>query len=139
MQYFDASALVKRYVNERGTAAIRRQLAYEPSATSRLSEVEVASALARLTREGAVSEPERDRALASLQADLDEMLVVELTPGIAALARSIVGRRALRAGDAVHLASCLFLRNQLAEEQVRFVAFDVRLLEGARGEGLETA
>ena len=44
MRYFDASALVKRYVREEGSAKVRRLISSDTPATSRLSEVEVASA-----------------------------------------------------------------------------------------------
>ena len=69
MQYFDASALVKRYVREQGSASVRRLLASDAPATARLSEVEVASALIRRSREGAFPLTERDRALAALEPD----------------------------------------------------------------------
>jgi len=48
MHYFDASALAKRYVRETGSQTVRRLLGAGGAATSRLSEVEVASAIARL-------------------------------------------------------------------------------------------
>ena len=54
MRYFDASALVKRYVRENGSTAVRRLLSSDTPVMSRLSEVEVASALMRLAREGAL-------------------------------------------------------------------------------------
>ena len=41
MRFFDASALIKRYVREPHSAAVRRWLATGPAAISRLSEVEV--------------------------------------------------------------------------------------------------
>ena len=53
MRYFDASALVKRYVREPAAVSVRRLLKSDRAATSRLSEVEVASALTRRAREGA--------------------------------------------------------------------------------------
>ena len=52
MRYFDASALVKRYVRENGNTAVRRLLSSDTPVMSRLSEVEVASALMRLARGG---------------------------------------------------------------------------------------
>ena len=138
MQYFDASALVKRYVREKGSAKVRRLISSALPATSRLSEVEVASALARLAREGAFSVTEHDRALAAVEVDLAAILVVELTPEIAARARMLLRRHPLRAGDAIQLASCLYLQEQLGEE-VPLLAFDGRLTEAARREGLAAA
>jgi len=41
----------------------------------------------------------------------------------------------LRAGDAIQLASCLYLQEQLAEP-IPMVVFDDRLLAAARLEGL---
>ena len=61
MRYFDASALVKRYVRETGSVKVRRLLASDTPATSRLSEIEVAAALERRSREGSFSAAERER------------------------------------------------------------------------------
>jgi uncharacterized protein len=127
--------LVKRYVREPGAVAVRRLLKTDPAATSRLSEVEVASALVRREREGAFSVEERDRALASFADDLTALIVVELTPEIGASARALLLRHRLRAGDAVQLASGLYLQREMSQT-VPFVAFDDRLAEAARHEGL---
>lgn len=138
IRYFDASALVKRYVRERGSASTRRLLASDRPATSRISEVEIASALIRRAREGALSIQRRDRALAALEADFAVLLVVEVIPEIAAAARGLLLRHQLRASDAVQLASCLHLQRELAEP-VPFVGFDQRLRRAARCEGLTVA
>ena len=135
MQYFDASALVKRYVREDASVRVRRLLRSDTPATSRLSEVEITSALERRAREGAFSPAERDRALAALVSDFAALVVVELTAEVTAKARVLLQRHALRAGDAVQLASCLYLQAQLGEP-VTIVTFDERLLTAARQEGL---
>lgn len=136
MRYFDASALVKRYVREKGSVKVRRLLSSDVSATSRLSAVEIASALMRRSREGAFADAERDRAFATLTADMSALLVVELTPEIVTRAQTLLQRHALRAGDAIQLASCLFLQEPLGEEMT-FVAFDERLAAAARREGVK--
>jgi predicted nucleic acid-binding protein len=69
---------VKRYVEETGSATVRRVLTSQAVTTSRLSEVEVASALARRCREGTLSRHERDRALAAIPTDLAFLYVVDL-------------------------------------------------------------
>ena len=135
MRYFDASALVKRYVREKGSVRVRRLIASDTPATSRLSEVEVAAALERRSREGAFSPAERDRALAALTIDLQAIVVVELTPEISVRARTLLQRHLLRTGDAIQLASCLYLQEQLAEPMA-LVGFDDRLTAAARLEGL---
>lgn len=133
MRYFDASALAKRYVREKGSVKIRRLLSSELAATSRYSAVEIASALARRTREGAVSHEDRERTLAALRTDLSAMLIVELTVEVVNRAQELLQRHPLRAGDAVQLASCLHLREEL-EDAVSLVAFDERLVAAARKE-----
>ena len=138
MRYFDASALVKRYVREKGSVKVRRLLASDTPATSRLSEIEVAAALERRSREGSFSTSERDRALTAFAIDLRAIVVVELTPDISALARTLLRRHPLRAGDAIQLASCLYLQEQLAEP-VALVGFDDRLAAAARLEGVVEA
>lgn len=134
-RYFDASALVKRYVRERGTVTVRRLLASGVIATSRLSEVEISSGIARRAREGSFTNRTRDRMIAALQADLPALAIVEMIPEITADARALLLRHPLRAGDAIQLASCRYLQQQLGE-QVPFVAFDLHLLTAAEGEGL---
>lgn len=134
-RYFDASALVKRYVRESGSTTVRRLLASGTAATSRLSEVEVSSGIVRRAREGAFTIQQRDRMLAALVRDVPALAMVEMTPEITSDARTLLLRHPLRAGDAIQLASCLYLQRQLAQP-VPFVAFDGRLVKAARAEGL---
>jgi len=108
------------------------------AATSRLSEVEIASALARRCREGAFAPDERDRALVALHRDFAALFVVELTSEVVARAASLLTRLELRATDSVQLASCLELRDRLRVPCL-FVCSDARLLAAARQEGLATA
>lgn len=133
--YFDASALVKRYVREAGSTTVRRLLSTGIAATSRLSEVEVSSAIVRCAREGAFTIEQRDRMLTALQWDVPALAMVELIPEITGDARALLLRHTLRASDAVQLASCLYLQRQLVEP-VPFVAFDGRVVLAARAEGL---
>jgi hypothetical protein len=126
---------VKRYVREAGSDLVGRWLAAGIPATSRLSEVEVVSALMRRWREGAFDDRGRDRALAAISRDLHALTIVEIGPQVTARARALLGRHVLRAGDALQLASCLLLRDSSAGP-VTFAAFDDRLNQAARAEGL---
>src|SRR6202035_3395830 len=141
IRYFDASALVKRYVEEPHGEAGRELLdgpAGPVPATGRLSEVEIASALVRRWREGDLSEPELDRALTSLNDDFTALTVVELVPEITALARRLLLAHPLRAGDAIQLASSAFLQKKVGRP-IEFLAFDGRLNAAAAKEGLRAA
>jgi predicted nucleic acid-binding protein len=131
MLYFDASALVKRYVREKGSLKVRRLLASDLPVTSRYSVVEITSALTRRAREGSISAEDCERAVAALSDDLTAMLVVELTPELATQAQALLRRHPLRAGDAIQLASCLQLREE-SGEPIPLVVFDDRLAVAAR-------
>ena len=135
MRFFDASALVKRYVREEGSTLVRRLLAREDVAVSRLSDVEVVSAFARLTREQAMSAAQRDRAVSAFTTDLAAWTVVEMTTEITRAARRLLLRHTLRAGDAIQLGSALVLQESVGSLD-SFVAYDARLLEAAQTEGL---
>jgi len=63
------------------------------------------------------------------------MIVVEFTPDITVEARALLLRHRLRAGDAVQLASCLYLQREVGRP-LPFVVFDDRLAEAARHEGV---
>ena len=135
MRFFDASALVKRYLWEEDSSLIRSWLSATRANASRLSHLEVASAIARRHREGDLSPSERAAELARLDADFSGFLVNEITEEIIHAARALVTRHPLRAGDAIQLASCLHLANHLGTP-VEFVAFDARLRTAAEAEGL---
>lgn len=100
-----------------------------------MSVVEIASALARREREGAVTAAARERAIARLNADLAACVLVEVTPELAADAQSLLLRHVLRSGDAIQLASALYLRRE-TRAHLQFAAFDERLTTAARAEGL---
>jgi uncharacterized protein len=127
--------LAKRYVLEAGSVNVRRALKSGLVATSRLSAVEVASALGRREREGAFTAAERDRGVNSLNADLTAWILVELTVKLAGDAQVLLVRHGLRSGDAVQLASCLYLQREVGQ-RISFAAFDDRLNAAARLEGL---
>jgi predicted nucleic acid-binding protein len=132
MLFVDASALVKRYVRERHSAQVRRLVSAGPIAISRLSEVEVPSALSRLVREARLSRRSRDRAALAFVTDVAAWHVVEITSDVTALARTLLERYDLRAGDAVQLASAVWLRQSLPLSGL--LAFDTRLVTAAEGE-----
>lgn len=129
--YFDASSLVKCFIEEEGSAEIRTLIADSLPTTSRLSAIEIASAICRRCREGQVTEVERNDALDRLDEVMAELYVVELTPAITASAQELLRHHPLRAGDAIQLASFLAVRARTGAN-VRFSAFDNRLVESAQ-------
>jgi len=138
MVYFDASALAKRYVQEPGSAKIARLLASDLAATSRLSAVEVTSALRRRVRERVLVVEDADRAVAALENDMRGMLVMELSSQVIRVAQDLLRQYPLRASDAIQLGSCLYLWREFGKEVV-FAVTDDRLIVAARREGLTIA
>jgi predicted nucleic acid-binding protein len=133
--YFDASALIKRYVIESSSGEVQRLLESLVPVTSRLTEVEISSAVCRRCREGELSPQDRDLVLTTVTDDLANMHVVELAPDVTRRAGALLRRYPLRAADAIQLASCLVVERQLSQP-IRFVAYDARLNDVATSEGL---
>ena len=121
---------------EAGTSLVRNILESSHCAISRLSEIEVASAVIRRSREGFFTTAERDRALASFHDHVSSFTIVELTPSVSRDAAELLLRYTLRSGDAIQLASCLYLQRE-TQEEITFGAFDSRLNQAARSEGLK--
>ena len=138
MTYLDTSALVKRFVEEKGSERVAMLIVREgPAATATIAYPELLAALARKRREGALSHRAYTRLRRAVDRDWDVYLRIDLRDEVLRRARDLVRRHPLRAYDAVHLASALQLRADL-EEPVTFVAADTRLLEAARRERLDT-
>jgi predicted nucleic acid-binding protein len=136
LRFFDASAVVKRYVDETGSAQVRRLLVPGEVIVSRLSEVEVGSSINRRMREGSLSGEQRDRILAALLDDLATWQVVEVSPEVTSTALRLMRTHPLRAAAAIQLASALVVDANLRGPLSEFVAFDRRLLDAALREGL---
>jgi predicted nucleic acid-binding protein len=138
MNYFDTSALIKRFVEERGSDAVAALLDAEPmAATSVIAYAEVYAGLGRKLRERALTASGHRRTSRAFDADWRAFVRVRVTEPVLALVPGLVRRHPLRGFDAIHLASAVRLQAELAEA-VRFVAADARLLAAADGERLVT-
>jgi predicted nucleic acid-binding protein len=134
--YLDTSALVKRYVREPGSEEVSSLFASgSPPAVSRIAEVEAAAAFARRVREGTLPSPDLGRLLDRLARDMEECRLVEVTTEVLDRAVRAVRELPLRAYDAVHLASALWVRDRL-DPEVRFVCADRVLSRIAAENGL---
>ena len=141
--YFDSSALVKRYVTEVGTGWVRSLVSPVEgnlSLLSRVTTIEIRSALARRRRNGVISQDEHAFALEALRVhSLSQYRLLELDVSVAGLAGDLLERYPLRAYDAVQLASALLTHDTLQAiglPLLTFLAADDRLLAVAQAEGL---
>lgn len=133
IDFFDTSALVKRYVRETGTAAVRAAVRARRPAVARIAHVELTATFARLCREGALDEGTRDALFDRVDADFPTFEIVEWKGTVARSARSLLARHALRALDVIQLASALAFRAR----PLRFWCADGRLSAAAAAEGLK--
>jgi predicted nucleic acid-binding protein len=136
--YVDASALVKLYVEETETSLIRS--ASDEArfvATSEIAYVELRSALARRFREGGIAASDYKRAVERLQTDWVSMVSIALGSSLIQRAGTIAEGYALRAYDAVHLASALLLAERgVRDDSLLFACWDRNLSAAAMRAGL---
>ncbi|MEA2697616.1 MAG: uncharacterized protein QOI66_1887 [Myxococcales bacterium] len=129
-------SLVKRYVDEPGSASVRPLFRGRTVATARIAYAEIAATMARLHRDHALDEAARDAIYARLDDDFAALTVVEIRAPLMRHIPQLVARLPLRGYDAVHLAAALVLRDHGAA--VTFWAADAALVGAARAEGLRT-
>lgn len=132
--FLDTSALVKRYIPEKGSDAVRALFRRARPAVVRIAYAEVAAALARLWRAGQVAEDAVRIAIEQMDEDFKMMQVVEVRTALVRRVPALVTARPLRAYDAVQLAAALALRDEGAS--VQFWTADKKLAESARSENL---
>lgn len=145
--YFpDSSALVKRYTLEAGSGWTRNLFARDGSTrilVSRISWVEVLSALSRLRREQQLDRDTFDDSTGAVEQHFrSEYQLVEIDSVVVELAGGLVKKHPLRAYDAVQLASALRMYNAFSsvpDLRFHFVCADVRLHGIAADEGLSVA
>jgi predicted nucleic acid-binding protein len=135
--YLDTSALIKRFVNEKGSPLVQSLVGERgPVATAKIAYAEIFAGFARKLRKGHLPRNLHALACRQFERDWQSYLRVELQDDILFLARDLVQRHPLRGFDSVHLASALSLKNALGEE-ITFAAADGRLLRAAEAEKLE--
>ena len=141
--YLDASALVKRYLEESGSRWLRELLDQSDRhsfAGTELIAVEVVCALTRAERDHRVSRSRRDKLTNLFLAEVEALLeAVPVSDSILQRANQLALRYPLRAYDAMHLATALTLAERMYGLNLPipgFVSADANLLTAARAEGL---
>lgn len=136
MIYFDTSALIKRFVEEKGSSRVQSMVeSGEAVATAKIAYAEAFAGFTRKMREGNLDKRQYDLACRQFEADWAAYVRVDLKDDLLYLARDLIRRHGLRGFDAVHLASALTLKTAI-DETVTFAAADRRLLRAAATEGL---
>lgn len=136
--YLDTSALIKLYVEEPHSQAVRSEVAGAAAvATSVLAYPETRAALARLRRENRLTDDGLSEAKAAFEADWKAFVRVQALEPLLLRAGELAELLSLCGYDSVHLAAAEHVRIHSAGE-VLFACFDDRLNRAAALLGLRT-
>ncbi len=136
--FLDTSTVVKRYVQETGTAWV--QAVADPAAghflyVARITDVEMTAAIARRRRSGSLSLAQSVQAVTAFRQDLAQHYrIVELAIPVLQQASQLADRRVLRAYDAVQLATTLDIHR--LDPTLTLLSADVELNAAALAEGI---
>ena len=151
MLYVDSCALIKHYIRERGSHALKAKLKEESLHQtgvfmSAVGYAEVLAVFARRLRDHLLS-GKRSQALQKrfLNDWMFSLSHVQLSAGVLGLIPELVNRHPLRGSDAIHLASALWLRDALGigkhlgppNQSLTFATSDRPLKNAASMEGLQ--
>jgi predicted nucleic acid-binding protein len=137
ISYLDASALVKRYIVERGskeTIALTGES--EMTATSIVSRAEVVAALAKAARTGVVTQELARNARRLFRGDWPDLVRVPATEALLERAEGLAWEHGLPGYDSVQLASALTWQESAGAEMV-LATFDQQLWDAAKRAGLK--
>ena len=134
--YLDASALVKRYVAEVGTAEMGEAISLAAvTGTAVVSRAEVAAALGKAVRVNALTPEAALAALQVFRSDWPDLVRIQVTEMVVARADALAWDHNLRGYDAVQLAAALAWQDALGE-QVTLATFDKDLWTAVGSVGL---
>ena len=137
MRFWDASAIVPLLMTEATTKTL---LALAAESSEMLvwwaTEVECASAIARLERDGALEEPAVTEAFGRLKRFADAWHEVDPSDAVREAAVRFLRVHPLRAADALQLAAA-FVAAERRPSSLEVITLDERLAAAARKEGFE--
>jgi predicted nucleic acid-binding protein len=135
MKFWDSSALLPLLVAETTTAAIAAVMSRDSSVLVWwATEIECASALARLEREGALGEAAATTAFERLRQLSAGWQEVDASDAVRETAVRLLRVHPLRAADATQLAAA-FVAAERRPASLELVTLDLRLAAAARKEG----
>ena len=135
MRFWDASAIVPLLVTETTTKMLRRLVADDPAMLVWwATEVECASAIARLEREDALDEATTIGAFARLMRLSESWHEIDASDAIRETAVRFLRVHPLRAADALQLAAA-FVAAERRPSSLEVITLDERLAAAARKEG----
>ncbi len=136
--FLDTSTVLKRYVQETGTAWVQALAAptvrHSPFVV-RITLAETVAAITRRERGGSITPQDAATAVADFQLDFARQYrVVEVSAGLVAQAATLARRHALRGYDAVQLVAALEIH--ATDSSLTLLSADAELNTAATAEGL---
>ena len=136
--FLDTSTVLKRYVQETGTAwvqAVAAPTVRHSLFVVRITLAETVAAITRRERGGSITPQDAATAVADFQLDFARQYrVVEVSAGLVAQAATLARRHALRGYDAVQLAAVLEIH--ATDPSLTLLSADAELNTAATAEGL---
>lgn len=131
--YLDTSSVIKLYVAEAGSDAVRRLVdGAAVVATSVVTYAETRAGLARLRRQGQLTRSSYASAKREFEEQWPAYLTLEVTDALCRVAGALAERYALRGYDSVHLATFAEVGRRAGPRDTAFSSFDDRLNRAAR-------
>jgi len=138
--YLDASAWIKRYYAEEGTAWVQGVFAQKPVfACASLGLIEVTATLSRKRKAHEITYPQFMQKIVELEDDWGRFIQIQMTEEVVSLAKELTKKLFLRGADSVHMASALILQKRFEKDDDRLIiiASDNELKAAARTLGIE--
>lgn len=130
--YLDASALVKRYIQEKDSEKVNAWIdAAEMVVTGLITRVEVAAAIARAGRMKLITTDEALAALRQFRSEWESFQRLPITENTVIRGDALAYEHYLRGYDATHLACALIWQETLGMP-VTLASFDGQLIEAAK-------
>jgi uncharacterized protein len=135
MKFWDSSAVVPLLADEPSRKSMLQILQQDPQVLIWWgTPVEIASALARLEREGSLTADEVSSALSKARQLVDSWHEIVPSDGVRRTAERLLRAHPLRAADSLQLAAALVAADHDAST-LEIVCLDTRLTSAARREG----
>jgi predicted nucleic acid-binding protein len=130
--YLDASALVKRYIQEKASQDVNAWIeAADMVVTGLITRVEVVAAIARGSRRKLITPDEALAALRQFRSEWESFQRLPIIENTVVRGDSLAVEHNLRGYDATHLACALIWQETLGMP-VTIASFDNQLIEAAR-------
>lgn len=134
--YVDSSALVKYYIEEEGTADVKKAfLSAREIVVSMIGFSEVVSTIYRKYREDDLSLKSKDHLMVQFKKDWTGFYLINVSAQVIRLSGDLIHKYPLRGFDSVHIASAIVASKKL-EANISFLSFDQQQCKAAQKESL---